>query len=228
MKRRAVLGLCMLCALAISAVAAQSAFAEKAYTCAPGGSTFSDALCTSAGSGFGHVELTKAETSITGQGAVTKLKSVQSGVTLELQSTELTGTGSMKNNAGGWAEGTGVITYKGVTVTAPAGKGCSVTGGQVVTNKLAATTEGLTKELKFTPASGETFAEFTVSGCSISALNHAYTAKGSVKGTTNGGKTEFTHAGTTAQGTLSLSGQKAGIEGTLEIKGENGNALVLT
>lgn len=232
MKRKAVPVLFMLCAFAIGAVAAQSAFAEKAYTCASGGGAkdFSDGLCKTyvgAGNGaFGHVAF-EGKTSVTGAAVSTKFKTVWSGVTIEFQSTNATVTGSMENHAT-FANGTGVMTYKGVSVTAPAGKGCKVQGGEVVTNQLAGTTEGLTKELKVTPASGETFAEFTVEGCSIAALNHVYTVKGSVKGSTNGGQTTFTHAGTTAQGTLSFGGSKAGIEGTVEIDGANGNSLVLT
>jgi hypothetical protein len=127
-----------------------------------------------------------------------------------------------------FAHGTGVITYKEVTVTAPAGKGCKVKTEEVVTKELTATTKGLENQLNFTPAAGETFAEFTVEGCSIAALNHVYTAKGSVKGTIEGATTRTTHAGTTEQNTLTLSGQKAGIEGVLAIKGPSGNGLAVT
>ena len=204
--RKSILGLCMLCALAIAGLAAQSASAQKAYTCAEtgtqvGANKFSDSHCKTPNGTTGpwrHVAFT-GKTNITGSGEVTKLKSVQSGVTLELQSTELTGSGEMENKEEGattWAEGTGTITYKNVTVTLPAGKGCKVVGGSVTTNKLAATTKGLTNQLKFTPATGETFAEFTVEGCSIGALNHLYTAKGSVIGNTEGATTVTTHNGT--------------------------------
>jgi hypothetical protein len=236
--RRAIVGLCMLCALMISAVAAQGASAEQAYTCGAnlGNKDFSDSHCkTNVGSGnggFGHLLITE-KTNITGTSeatgspTVTKLKSVQAGVTLEIQATSVSGTGEMENS-GGNASGSGTLTYKGVTVTAPAGKGCSVVGGEVKTNKLAATTAGLTKQLKFSPFEGETFASFEVTGCSNAALNHVYTAKGSVKGDVSGATTTTTHAGTTEQNTLSLSGQKAGIEGSLMIKGANGNGLALT
>jgi hypothetical protein len=134
----------------------------------------------------------------------------------------------MENNAGGWAEGTGTINYENVTVTAPSGKGCEVETGKVTTNKLFATTQGLANQLKFTPASGEVFAEFNVKGCSITSLNHLYTAKGSVTGNTSGATTTTTHAGVTEANSLTLSGQKAGIDGSLTIKGEGGNGLALT
>jgi hypothetical protein len=229
----------MLCAFAISAVAAQGALANQAYTCVPGVGNldFKDAHCKTKvpkpTGNFGHVLVTK-KTTITGSnetegGATepTKLASVQSGVELELESTELTGTGTMENKAT-WAEGTGVITYKKVVVTKPAGKGCKVKGGEVVTNSLKATTEGLTEQLKFTPATGTVFAEFTVEGCSIAALNHVYKAEGSTIGKTEGATTRFTKAETKKQATLKLSGQVAELEGVLTIKGANGNGLATT
>lgn len=249
MKRRAIFGLCMLCAFAISAVAAQGAFAagQTAFTCGAGlgEKDFKDAHCkehVTAGTGsFGHQAIPVGTvTKITGSNiltgterATTKLKSVQAGVELELQSSELEGSGTMENvEEGGemFARGEGTILYKKVVVTEPEGQGCVVKTGEVKTNSLKASTKGLTNELKFTPAAGETaaFAEFTIEGCSIKALNHLYTAKGSVKGQTVGATTNFTHANTTAQKTLTLSGQLAGIEGTLTIKGENGNGLALT
>jgi hypothetical protein len=246
---RAIVGLCMLCAIVFSAFAAQSASAKgtTAYTCAETGTgDFKDAHCKEAGeagkSKYAHVPF-EGTTKITGTNVttgtskdVTKLKSVQAGVTLELQSQTLDGEGEMsnkliKNKAGEEemvAHGTGFITYTEVTVTAPAGKGCKVKTEEVKTNELTATTQEQTNQLNFTPAAGETFAEFTVEGCSIAALNHLYTAKGSVKGTIEGATTRTTHAGTTEQNTLTLSGQKAGIEGSLTIKGPNGNGLTVT
>jgi hypothetical protein len=121
-----------------------------------------------------------------------------------------------------WAEGNGTIVFKNVTVTQPAGKGCEVVTGEVTTKKLKGTTKGLTKELKFEPFEGTTFATFEVKGCSVAALNHVYSATGSVKGTTNGTTTEFLHGttsptktGTTGQETFKLFGQNAGLEGSM-------------
>jgi hypothetical protein len=241
----------MLCTFALSAIAAQSAFAfgQTAVTCAKsGGATdfaWGDSHCrTNVGAGFGEyghstfagsTKIT-ADNILTGlERQVTKLKSVQAGVTLELQSQVLEGSGTMENKEEAiemLAHGTGTITYKEVTVTAPAGKGCIAKGtavGTIKTNTLTASNRGpLFNQLKFTPKEGETFAEFTVEGCSIAALNHVYTAKGSVTGNTEGTTTKFTHAGTTEQNTLFLSGQKAGFDGSLTIHGANGNGLALT
>jgi len=239
MKRRAVFGLCMLCAFAFSALAAQSAFAQRAYECGAGlgSSDFSDAHCKTSvtpGSGtYGH-KLVEEEIAITGTNETTGgaseptlLASVQSGVLLELKSPHLTGSGHMHNTST-FAEGTGVITYKEVEVTKPAGRGCKVKTGEVITNNLHATTEGLTNQLKFTPAEGSVFAEFTVEGCSITALNHVYKAEGSVIGNTEGATTRFTKEETKKQGTLKLQGQLAELEGVLTIKAPSGNGLALT
>jgi hypothetical protein len=181
---------------------------------------------------FEHIEFTK-KTTISGKGGLTKLHSVISGVEVELQSTELTGSGSMENVLGGTegkehiAKGTGTINYKNVTVAKPAGKGCAVTGGAVTTKTLKASTAGQGMGLKFEPASGTLFAEFNITGCSIAALNGKYEVKGSVVGTPEGTSTVTTAAGTTAQETLKLRGQNAGIDGALNIIGKD-NPLAAT
>ena len=247
-KLKTMFGLSMLATFAVCAFAAQGASAQTAFECAPTSSAeFKDAHCKEkgTGAGFHHVvigpktpkEITLTNITTGTARSTAKLKSVQSGVTLELQSTEVEGTGTMENKESGaemWVEGSGKITFKGVTVTAPAGKGCIVKGETgvekvVPTKALTGTTKGLTNQLKFSPTTPSTFAEFTISGCSVAALNHVYTATGSVIGNTEGATTKFTHAATTEQGTLFLFGQKAGLEGeaTIKVSG-TGNALALT
>jgi hypothetical protein len=131
-KGRSMFGVLVVLALALSAVAAQGASAAEntAYTCAPGGTQFSNATCTTAGTGFGHVVVpVNTSTAITGTGGTTKLASTISGVAVELQSTSLDASGAMENTVVGGemlARGTGTITYTGVTVTKPVGKGCKV------------------------------------------------------------------------------------------------------
>jgi hypothetical protein len=243
--RRAVVGLCMLCALFVSAFAAQGASAQTAVTCAKieaknVGEGFTKAHCkpvdkagASEKGAYTHVNIPPVTTTeLTGTNektgektetkTVTKLKSVRAGVELELQATGVSGSGTMTNKEEGgvqFASGSGTITYSGVTVTKPAGKGCVVTGGTITTNSLSATTKGLTNELLFTPTAGSTaaFANWNVTGCSVSGLNGAYEVTGSVKGQTEGATTNFTHTNTTSQGTLFLSTQKAGIEGTITL-----------
>jgi len=247
-KLKTMFGLCVLSAFAICAFAAQGASAETAFECAPAAvktAKFKDAHCLTPevgeAAGFKHVELPTTSTAITltnvttgEEKSIAKLKSVQSGVTLELQATGVHGEGTLQNVTEKegektimYAKGSGVIKYTGVTVTAPAGKGCSVVGGAVTTSKLLGTTKGLTKQLKFSPET-EPFATFSVTGCSVTALNHEYKATGSVIGNTSGATTTFTHEGTTGQGTLFLFGQKAGLDGTVTIKDGSGNGIALT
>jgi hypothetical protein len=247
--RRAVIGLCVMCAFLVSAFAAQGASAANntAYRCVAtattANATFKTPDCKvtgmEPGSDYLHEPIpANTSTTLTGTGGLTKLASTISGVAVELQSTSVSGSGSMENTEVGGemlAKGTGTINYAGVTVTKPAGKGClayeksgKTNEGKVSTNLLKASTAGLTHALSFTPNEGSTFATFFIEGCSIAALNGEYVVTGSVTSTEIiGTSTKFTHANTTTQGTLKLRGQVAGIEGELNLKG-NGSPLALT
>ena len=122
----------MLCALVISGLAAQTAAAAPtgttAFTCTTG-TSFSDAKCTTAGSGpFGHVAIPAGTTTeITGTNTGnTVLQGTHASVKLQLTSTSLSGTGTMTNSITGeemFASGGGTIKYENVTVTEPSGKG---------------------------------------------------------------------------------------------------------
>ncbi len=237
--RRAIVGLCMLCALVFSAIAAQGAAAASngttAFTCksvtpAAGTAGFSDSACknaVSANANFEHVAFS-GSTNLTGTGGLTKLHSVISGIEFELQSTSLEGSGTMENMADVFGtgehtvDGTGVIEYKGVTVTRPAGKGCVVTGGEVKTEVLQATTAGKGMGVEVAPNEGTLLAKFNVTGCSIAALNGKYEVKGSVIGIPEGTSIVTTGGNTTAALSLTLRGQKAGIDGAINLKGESG------
>jgi hypothetical protein len=247
--RRAIVGLCMLCALLVSAVAAQGAIAATgttAFTCKkpegtdkPVGEKFSKEHCkeadTSPTGEYRHVEipndktteLTGSNEETSGTTRPTKLHSVISGIEVELESPTVTGTGWMTNAFDAVAEehyahGEGTIEYKEVVVKKPAGKGCKVKTGVVKTNKLKATTKGAAMGLKFEPAEGGVFATFEVEGCgeseALKALNGVYEVKGSVIGTPDGATTVFERNPTTAQTTLKLRGQNAGIDGSLTLK----------
>lgn len=248
--RRAIGGLCMLCALLVSAIAAQGASAAgtTAHTCAktvpPSLGVFTEDHCRTqvqpAQNLWAHVSIpNNTTTTLRGSAAgQTKLKATIGGIATELVANTLSGTGSMENKeAGGemFASGTGTITYTEVAVASPAGKGCKVSTdnggvageeGLVHTNTLKATTQGQGEFLKFEPNEGEVFATFIISGCTgsaaLEALNKTYTVTGSVKGVPTGATTKFTHAETTTQGNLKLNGSiKAGIEGDLELEGED-------
>jgi hypothetical protein len=224
--RKAVIGLCVMCALLVSAVASQAASAASttAFTCVEGTGGGLNSTCeTATGGNFKHVAIpANTTTELSGKNnGVTFLKGTTGGLELKLEAKKLSGTGTMTNSEVSGemlTSGTGVITYEEVAVVAPAGKGCEVEGKKVVTNSLKASTAGLTKELKFSPASGTVFAAFVVKGCSVAAFNREYKAEGTVNGKLKGSMTEFTHTATTASpSALTLNGQKAGLEGVLEL-----------
>lgn len=147
--RRAVIGLCMLCALAFSAFAAQGAAAASngttAFTCVKGKGTLRGEHCLTTGTAaaeYGHVEIAEnTTTELTGGNEKTKnettesapsiLKETIGGVELELKATTVSGTGTMENKKDPvtgehYAEGSGTIVYSNVEVVKPAGKECEV------------------------------------------------------------------------------------------------------
>jgi hypothetical protein len=235
--RRAVTGLCMICATLASAFAAQAASAEvnpTAVTCVPTkGGTFSDFNCKkNVGQGKGSWEEVNfaSVTKITGRSSGnTILKATTGGVTAELTSTALKASGSIENKETSGvmqATGTGQMEYLSVT----ANHECKVNGASsgTVTTKLLKVHTLSTTELEFEPNSGTTLAEFTLSGCAIPAFNKTWVISGSLIGTVEGTQTVFTHAGTTGQETLEANASvPAGLEGILELLGESGSPLAL-
>ncbi|HEX6666678.1 MAG TPA: hypothetical protein VF081_08800 [Solirubrobacterales bacterium] len=147
--RRAIVGLCMLCALLVSAFAAQSASAvtngTTAFTCVKGGGDKSlrGEHCLTTGTAtkeYGHgIIFQDTTTELTGTNAKTesettksrifKLRTTIGGIGLELQATGASASGWMENRLANsvhfiWAAGG--LTLTGVTVKEPAGRGCQV------------------------------------------------------------------------------------------------------
>lgn len=235
------IGVCLLCAVAVGAVAAQGAAGAikgtTGFTCKEkkeaGGVGFSDAHCEKAvgsGAAFEHVAIPQNQvtegrvtnTNTAGETVVAKLKSSIAGVEVELQAKKAVGEASGANKLSGeehFSEGTGKTTFTEVSVTKPAGKGCTVKGTEFTTNLLRGTSLGTGMEGKLEPAEGTKFAEFNVEGCSIAAVNGLYEVTGSIKCSGVGAMVLCTHAATTAQGTLKMRGQKAGVEVTTTATG---------
>ena len=214
---------------------------------------FSNAHCNSeAGTkDWGHKKLSLIHWNTVVEGGTSSsgkqvLKATINGIATELVTEGgVSGEGAMENTEVGGeavATGSGTITYTGVTVAKPAGKGCKIftdnggvagEEGVIHTNSLSTTT---TNEMgvKFTPAAGTVFATFILSGCTGSAalegLNGTYTVNGSVIGAPNGGETIFTHTATTTPETLLVNNSiKAGIDGSTTSKNKvTGNAVVVT
>lgn len=243
--RRSLIGLCLLCAFGVLAVAAQPAAAVKGttmYTCkkvTPGTGFFTKAHCKEADKGtgeFNHVAVaqdtpTEVRTTNAGNGTdtktaiLTRLHTVVSGIELELQSSEGTGTGTLtniKDVASGEhiIAGLGTLTHKAVKVAKPEVEGCKVKGGEIVSKELALTTQGQEMAMKFAPASGTVIETFELEGCP-EALNGKYELKGSYKATFDGATLIFTRGATTEAGTLTLRGKPAGVEGTTTIEGRD-------
>lgn len=251
MRRKTVTGLVLVCGVALSALTGQSANAATgttAFTCVSGGTGFADAHCKEAGGGsYGHVGIGETtSTEVSGSNGTTgkatqplRLRGVLSGVEVELQATGVIISGWLENRKDfftgeHFVEGEGgalAPEFTGVTVVKPAGKGCEVRkdaggvpgiAGFVEGNNVRATTQGRGDTVIFKPATeGVPLATFFLQGCSIKALNLTFPISGSVIGIPNGATVNFTHAETTTQGTLKLGGQKAGIEGSITLKGRS-------
>jgi hypothetical protein len=248
---RASIGLFML--LVISVLSVQKASAETtAFACSKSvtNKTWSDAHCLNEGGfkQFGHKEF-HVPTEITGAPGTTsegvhRLKATVNGITTELATSGgVSGSGTAENAKFGElvAKGEGTLTYTGVTVAAPAGKGCraytnngGVKGeeGVIHTNPLKAETNA-EMGVKIVPATAlSAIATFIIDGCTgseaLESLNQKYSLEGSVIGEPNGGEVKFTHAGVTSQGTLKFNGSiKAGYNGGISVK-NNGTALAVT
>lgn len=139
------------------------------------------------------------------------------GVKFEITCTGGSGSGTATNTEAAGAMkvvgSEGHISFEGCSVTAPAGKGCTVPS-TLTTN----TVKSETTEMKdvITPETGTTFITITVSGCTVTALNGSKTVTGSASGINNTGTTtEFT---TTSGSALTFGGQAATIIGKTHSK----------
>ena len=240
--RRAIFGLCMLCALTLGAVAAQGAGAAgtTAVTCesdATGAGGFSDAHCKEAtGSGnFKHVSFASNTTTATELTNVTtgserapfRLKATVAGLGLTLEAKKVSALGWMENKEEGgemWAQGETLrVVFEEVT----ANLNCTVKGlpGHVGTVEtlwgVDATTKGQGDAVKFAPGFETKFAEFELSGESCpAAVKGKYPIFGTVNCVPSGATCAFTHAKVTESKSLKLKsaeGPVAGLEGSITI-----------
>jgi hypothetical protein len=250
--RKTTIGIVLVGALAFSVLVAASASAAPtgytAFTCkkVESGGTFTKAHCRKADAGSGayaHVGFAeKTSITFTNAGTATEtttaqpafLKSTILGVKLGISCTTVSGTGTIENGKEGeemFVGIAGIITYSGCTVTEPAGKGCVVKGGSLTTKELSATTKGKGMNLEFIPKSGTTFVEITIEGCSVSALNGTFAVSGSLtvpEIEASGATLSTTEAQVTEAGTLKWGGNKAGLEGSVTVKGPSGAGISMT
>jgi hypothetical protein len=186
--RRALVGLCMLCALLVSAFAAQSASAvgTTAYTCVKGGTGGTGVKYTTPhcrpkdeSGEYGHTAIangTTTELTVNGKdekgNSITGfLVSTAFGATIELEGKSVTGTGQMTNSIEGGemiASGVGAITYTNVSVVKPLNCKVKTDGpaneeledGVIHTEALKTTTKEQGDRLKFEPVTAPTVARF--------------------------------------------------------------------
>ncbi|HEX5610843.1 MAG TPA: hypothetical protein VFX45_12220 [Solirubrobacterales bacterium] len=244
-RRRALVGLCMLCALLVSAFAAQSASAvgTTAYTCATTGTAtgtkFSDAHCKTSNPGgeYRHVsiangtttELTGSNETTGGEKESSLVKATVAGSALTITASNSTLQGSITNAEEGgemFMHGTATITFTNVT----ANGGCKVftddpvnkvkgEEGVVHTELLKVTTKGQGDAIKFEPNTGTVVMPFILEGCTNSGENGTYTVTGSMRAVPNGATLTFVHSTGTEENTLKLNGTiKAGAGGSLTLK----------
>jgi hypothetical protein len=247
---------CALLVSAFAAQGASAITGTTAFTCVEGGTKdFKDSHCkeNEPGGKFGHVAIAQDKTTkLTGDdaGGVTILKATVGGIpiTLTAQNLDVRENAWMKNQLAASGEhyvhGEFKLTYTEVTVTG-AGKECFIyedegpgtpgPKGAIATGQLTATTQGQGDSLKITPAVGPIFASFWITDANHSTAKcitgGTYEVLGSVTGKPNGATVNFTHSEVTTANTLSLGtagvGFKAGLEGSVTLKGE-GTPLSVT
>lgn len=241
-RSRTILGIAVLCALALSAFFAASAQAEQSvYTCRHEPGPREDPHCRVAAVGTGTYNTIWGGLEATGYSATnlktteettasttTKLKGNIAGIATEVQCTSVSATGELQNTEHG-TNGTGVISYSGCSVTAPAGRSCVVKGGKITTASLKATTVGQVEaNLKLSPASGTEFTKIALEGCKENKPPAAeYPVTGSVTTSTTGATAFTTEEAVTKEGTLAFGGNKAGIEGAVTLESKEGTPLLL-
>jgi hypothetical protein len=224
--RRALLRTLGLAALCTGVFGASNAFAEQTgYTlheCVAKGTGGTGVLYTAncaENSASGTAETKPIETKAPVEAASTGtsnfiLKSTVAGVNFESTCTGLGGMPRVQNVLTGefmHVTAEGPVTFTGCTVTAPAGKGCVVANvggskGTLTTVNLKSDTTA-TGSTKFEPATGTTFIEMEVSGCSVAFLNGTKPITGTA---TSARETAVTQAFTTSSGSSLTFGGQAG------------------
>jgi hypothetical protein len=216
-----------------------------AFTCTKGATLkpFSDEHCLNRPGGnantFGHVAIAEGtETATTGSNAKTAssttaafspvLNGTIGGVAVEIRCTNLSSTGSLKNQRLGEEHhitATGIIvTYSGCTVPSPEGQECEVVGNNITTNSLKATSNA--SGAVFEPTSGTAFTTVFIEGCKNAALNGSFPVTGSVTAIPKGATLEVTKA--SSESTLKFAGQTAALQQVETLRMKEGSPIATT
>lgn len=248
-RRRAIIGFCALCALLVSAFAAQGAVAATngttLFTCSSSAAVkdFKTEHCvpSESGTGFGHTEVAeKTATKFTASNAKTnagtteptswKLKTTIAGSATETVAAGAHLVGTLENTKE--ASGEHMIIGKEIRLifTGVTEKllGCTVTGTpggvEVIESKnLTATTTGQGDAIKFTPEESNVITEYDLSGATCPwGLGEKKILIGSFICKPSGATINCSHEEITAAGTLRMQsavGPKVGLEGKITVTG---------
>jgi hypothetical protein len=241
MGHRAVAGLALLCALLFSAVMASSASAVKgttAFTCLSNVEKvagFEDEHCTKTQASpakFKHVAIaenttvkthvTNERTNATTTGPTTLTLTAEKqplvGET-EIQCKKLQGHGDLTNDKNEATKehtihGTsGTLLYSECSFTKPSF--CKVKGGQILAEKVTATSAAQGDALLFKPEEGTTFVTIEAEGFGCPSK---LPVEGEVLAKENGATIEFTEAEITGTKKLTVNGQPAGLGGKATVR----------
>jgi hypothetical protein len=169
------------------------------------------------------------KTTIVAKGNPIAFTSTQSGLKTTFScETEVAGPSLENPSGGGSGVGAAEVKYKGCKPEGIAAeKGCKVENTANFASKLEVVLiEGKTQVVFLKPSSGEVFAKFSVSSCSIGALNGTYELKGTMRGlySNANSKIEFTTE-STGESSLTLRGQKATAVGSIGLETSGGGTI---
>lgn len=244
--RRAIVGVCMVCALLVSAIAAQgaSAVGTTAFTCKEqsGVAGFSKAHCKAAdavasGAKFVHVEVpagTVTEISATNEGVGTETKTTQpavlsvtaAGATITITCTKVSATGTQTNVKGPPMSITGTteVKYTGCTVSPST---CTVTEPIIAKANVASVHTGTgetQKGLVFTGSGASNlFTSITLSGASC-PLPGTFNITGKAVGRVDGATITFNKG----EDELKLGAFPADLQSVITVKGRANSSQAFT
>jgi hypothetical protein len=243
--RRAAIAFSMLSTLALCAFSASNAVALKGttvFTCAQGGTQFSDAHCNTAGMGFGHVESAVGATtetsgtnektaSATAAATNASLHFTIAGTGGTITCTKVSSTGSVatKVNGSGQMEATGnaTVNYTGCTTTI---KNCTVSE-PIIAEVNGSTQVNAADEMwtEFQGAkAGGVIANITFTGpkCIFQPPNNSFPVTGTAIGTPKGATLEFIKG--EPKSTLKFAANSATFSAVETVSRKGGSPLTLT
>jgi hypothetical protein len=243
-RRRATVGLGLLCALLFSAFAAQSASAIKGttgFTCAPEPNPtketkgFKDAHCKEGRTGlevkFIHKEIEPAlTTKFHATNEKTQNKTTEStpfilrfrfvGIPFTLTCEKVFGHGNLTNNVHEnkehYVHGT-EVTFLFSNCKLTGSSECKVSGEKLEFKNLTVTTTAKGDNVTFSPEKGTEIGNFKLEECKIKELNVELKISGSITAQSDGATLNFAHNPMTLANELIIASQPAGIEASITV-----------